>query len=114
LPYRGSIVEVTLENAGAVPRRRTTVFGSRLMPSEQTLLAAAWRLVQAADEHEHLSTVESADAVIAARLNLQEAFVEAGWVPPRYRQEEMQRDRAIVRHAVGLSESVIHQRVPVR
>lgn len=76
------------------------------MPSDRTLLAAAWHLVQAADEHEHLGTTESADAVIAARLSLQEAFVEAGWVPPRYRQDEMLRDRAIVGHAVGLSETI--------
>lgn len=76
------------------------------MPSDETLLAAAWRLVQAADEHEHLGTVESADAVTAARLNLQEAFVSAGWIPPRYRQEEMARDRAIIRHDVGVSELI--------
>jgi hypothetical protein len=76
------------------------------MPSDETLLAAAWRLVQAADEHEHLGTIESADAVTAARLSLQEAFVAAGWVPPRYRQEEMARDRAIIRHNVGVSELI--------
>jgi hypothetical protein len=84
------------------------------MPSDQTLLAAAWRLVQAADEHEHLGSVESADAVTSSRLALQEAIVAAGWVPPRYRQEEMARDRAIVGQDVGMSELLHPVDVPAQ
>jgi hypothetical protein len=74
------------------------------VPDVETLIAAASRLVDAARVHEAAGTPESADAVTAARLALQEVFAAAGWVPPRYRQEEMRRDRALLAHTVGSSE----------
>ena len=76
------------------------------MPSPDTLLAAAQRLVAAQAHYEADRSAVNADEVIAARLRLQEVFVEAGWMPPRYRQEEMLRDRLIVQQQTGVSEDI--------
>jgi len=72
------------------------------LPAQEILLSLARRLVAAGDAHARDQSTATADAVIAARLELQEAFIRAGWMPPRYRQEEMQRDRRIVTAAPGL------------
>lgn len=75
------------------------------MPTEELLLALARRLAAAGDAHERERSTATADAVIAARLEIQEAFIRAGWMPPRYRQEEMQRDRRIVNASAGVFDS---------
>jgi hypothetical protein len=71
-----------------------------------TLIAAARQLAAAADEHELRGDVESADAVIAARLALQAAFVQAGWIAPPYQQDEMSRDQLILRQRNGVIEEM--------
>ena len=81
-----------------IPVRREA---SRL-PSDELLLSIARRLAAAGDAHAEQPSTTSAEAVIAARLELQEAFIRAGWMPPRYRQEEMQRDREIVDASAGM------------
>ena len=79
------------------------------MPSPDTLLKAAQRLVAAQASYDADPSAPNADEVIAARLRLQEVFVEAGWIPPRYRQEEMSRDRLIVKQQTGVSEEIEDQ-----
>ncbi len=72
------------------------------MPTEAILLLHAQRLAAAGDAYARRPCTATADAVIAARLELQEAFIRAGWMPPRYRQEEMQRDRTLVNASAGM------------
>jgi hypothetical protein len=72
------------------------------LPNDETLLCHARRLAAAGDAHDRHPTTATVDAVVAARLELQEAFISAGWMPPRYRQEEMQRDRRIVSASAGM------------
>jgi hypothetical protein len=76
------------------------------MPSDATLLAVARRFVQAAEDHEQFPNTRTADAVTRARLDLQAAFLAAGWVPPRTRQDEMARDRLLVQQRVGAVETL--------
>ena len=75
------------------------------MPSEDILLALARDLAAAGDANDKEPNTATADAVIKARLAIQEAFIHAGWMPPRYRQEEMQRDRRIVNASAGALDS---------
>lgn len=74
------------------------------MPSERALQEAAARLVQAMQAHEAERTVTTADDVIAARLAVKQAFINAGWDPPERTLREMERDRLLLREHAGRME----------
>lgn len=84
------------------------------MPSEEVLLAAAERLLEAAHVHLREQTVASADAVIAARLRMKETFIEAGWVPPPAAQQSMKRDRLLLQTHAGDVEDQPLERTSLR
>lgn len=72
------------------------------MPSPETLTKAALRLAEAVARHEMERTVQSADEVIAARLAVKEAFIEAGWQPSDRAIRQMQADRELLRESPGI------------
>ena len=76
---------------------------------QPVVLRAAERYVAAGRRFEENPTIASADAVIIARLALQQVFMDAGWLPSQARQEEMQRDWLIVQHCVGIDDYVERQ-----
>lgn len=67
------------------------------MPSEEVLQAAAVRLVKAMALYRVAPTVAAADRVIAARIAVKEAFIDAGWQPPESTLAAMERDRLLLR-----------------
>jgi hypothetical protein len=75
--------------------------GSSAHRMADSLLIAARHLVTAADVHQQLDDVGSADAVIAARLELQKHFLAAGWVAPAEELALMNLDEMVVRQPVG-------------
>ena len=74
------------------------------MPSEEVLQAAAGHLVAAIKAYESSPTPAAADAVIAARLAVKEAFIAAGWEPPDSTVAAMQRDRFLLDEHAGYAE----------
>ena len=75
----------------------------RGVPSEEILQAAAVRLVKAMAVYRVTPTIAAADRVIAARLAVKEAFIDAGWQPPETTIAAMERDRLLLReHASSL------------
>jgi hypothetical protein len=72
------------------------------MPSAETLTNAALRLAEAVARHELERSVASADAVIAARLAVKEAFIEAGWQPSERALRQMQADRDLLLEGAGV------------
>lgn len=69
--------------------------------SEEPLVAAARRLAEATDVYALWPTTATADEVTAARIALEDVFVEAGWTPSARDRERMERDRELLRHRVG-------------
>lgn len=112
-PASQDVVAARLFRAGwpttSSPAWHTRRKGQRVSPDQPAVLRAAERYVAASRRFDSRPTVAAADAVIVARLALQEVFIEAGWVPPRPRQEEMQRDRLLVRQCVGIDDYIGRQ-----
>lgn len=72
------------------------------MPSAESLTNAALQLAQAVARHEVERSIESADAVIAARLAVKEVFIEAGWQPSDRALRQMQADRDLLSESAGV------------
>ena len=75
------------------------------MPADQALDDVARRLVQALTDYASDAALDNADAVIAARLAVFDAFVAAGWVAPTARSRVMERDRELLRQQTTLAET---------
>jgi hypothetical protein len=71
------------------------------MLDAERLLGAAATYLNAVREHEEHPDTQTADGVTAARLTIDETLLDAGWIPPLDRMNNIERDRAIVEQRPG-------------